>query len=165
MEIKLNNIILSVIEHSTEDENKVLQSLCYFIPEKIDDENININSIETEGCFGNPIIIHEIELTKKNAKLTYKHIMNLLKRNERNVSKLKKDIDTRLEKGKIYLRFNKQLAYNNKCVLIDGDDIIRIVIGFNVYGTKNKEEEVKKHILNEINNLDIKLLKNKQNIK
>ncbi|ABR56856.1 Protein of unknown function DUF54 [Methanococcus aeolicus Nankai-3] len=161
MNIKLNNITISSIAHITEDEDKVLSSMAYFIPPEIDDDDINISTIDTEGCFGNPIRIHEIVLTKKPAKKTFKRIMDLLKRDERNVNKLKNDISTRIEKGKIYLRFDKQLACVGKCKLVDGDDVVRIVLGFNVYATKEKEEAVKETILNELDNWDFSVIEKK----
>ena len=76
--------------------------------------------------------------------------MQLVKSNERNITKLKKDIDLRLEKSKIYLRFDKQKAYLEECKLVDGDDVIRIIINFKIYVPKNKEQKVKEFMIKEL---------------
>ncbi|AEH06914.1 RNA-binding domain-containing protein [Methanothermococcus okinawensis] len=149
--IEINNITISSISHATEDEDKVLEAMIYFLPESIDEEDLEIETLNSEGCFGNPIFIHKITIDKnKIAKEVFNHIVKLIKSDERNINKLKKDIDLRLEKSKIYLRFDKQKAYLGECKLIDGDDVVRIVINFKIYMPKNKEQKVKELILNEL---------------
>ena len=149
--IGINNITISSISHATEDEDKVLEAMAYFLPENIDDEDLEIETVDSEGCFGNPIFIHKITIDKsKIAKKVFNHIMQLVKSNERNITKLKKDIDLRLEKSKIYLRFDKQKAYLEECKLVDGDDVIRIIINFKIYVPKNKEQKVKEFMIKEL---------------
>ena len=155
--IGINNITISSISHATEDEDKVLEAMAYFLPENIDDEDLEIETVDSEGCFGNPIFIHKITIDKsKIAKKVFNHIMQLVKSNERNITKLKKDIDLRLEKSKIYLRFDKQKAYLEECKLVDGDDVIRIIINFKIYVPKNKEQKVKEFMIKELEKIGIK---------
>ena len=154
-DIGINNITISAISHATEDEDKVLEAMMYFLPEDVinndEDSDININTIDSEGCFGNPIYIHEILINNnKINKNIFKHIIQLIKSSENNINKLKNDIDLRIEKSKIYLRFDKQRAYLKECKLVDGDDVIRIIINFKIYIPKNKEKKVKEIILNEL---------------
>lgn len=150
-EYGINSIVLSSISHATEDEDKVLESMAYFLPEDIEEDNLGIETVESEGCFGNPIYIHKITINKnKTAKKVFKHIMKLIKFDERNINKLKRDIDTRIEKNKIYLRFDKQKAYLEECRLVDGDDVVRIIINFKIYVPKDKEKKVKEIMLNEL---------------
>ncbi|MBW9223549.1 hypothetical protein KKP90_03010 [Methanothermococcus sp. SCGC AD-155-E23] len=149
--VDVSNIQISSISHATEDDNKVLEAMVYFLPEDIDDEDVEIETVENEGCFGNPIKVHTITVNKsKVAKKVFKHIMKLIKSKEKNVNKLKGDIDLRIEKSKIYLRFNKQKAYLGECDLVDGDDVVRIVINFKIFSPKNKEEKVKEIVLKEL---------------
>jgi len=61
-----------------------------------------------------------------------------------------KDIDLRIEKNKLYLRFDKQKAYLGECKLMDGDDVVRVVVNFKVFVSKNKEEKVKERVLKEL---------------
>ncbi len=148
---EINSIILSSIAHATEDEDKVLEAMAYFLPEDIDEDDLDIETVESEGCFGNPIYIHKITIDKnKTAKKVFKHIMRLIKSNEKNINKLKNDIDTRIEKSKIYLRFDKQRAYLEECKLVDGDDVVRIIINFKIYVPKDKEKKVKEIMLDEL---------------
>ncbi|WP_292459611.1 RNA-binding domain-containing protein [Methanothermococcus sp.] len=149
--IEINSVSISSISHATEDEDKVLEAIAYFLPENIDEENLEVETINSEGCFGNPIFIHKITIDKsKMAKKVFNHIMQLMKSNGKNITKLKKDIDLRIEKSKIYLRFDKQRAYLKECKLVDGDDIIRIIINFKIYVPKNKEQKVKELMLKEL---------------
>jgi hypothetical protein len=145
----INSISISSIAHATEDEDRVLEAMTYFLPEGIDEEDLELETIETEGYFGNPINIHKISV-KKKSKQVFKHIMDLLKSKEENINKLKEDMNLRIERNKIYLRFDKQKAYLNECKLVDGDDTVRIVINFKVYVPKNKEQKVIEIMLNEL---------------
>ncbi|AXI25763.1 hypothetical protein CFE53_06365 [Methanofervidicoccus sp. A16] len=149
--VDISNIQISTISHATEDDDKVLEAMIYFLPEDIDEEDVYIETVENEGCFGNPIKIHTITINKsKVAKKIFKRIMDLIKSKEKNVNMLKGDIDLRIEKSKIYLRFNKQKAYLGECDLVDGDDVVRIVINFKIFSPKNKEEKVKEVVLGEL---------------
>ncbi|GBF36408.1 MAG TPA: hypothetical protein EYG77_00755 [Methanothermococcus okinawensis] len=149
--VDISNINISAISHATEDDDKVLEAMIYFLPEDIEEDSVYIETVENEGCFGNPIKIHTITINKgKVAKKVFKHIMELIKSKEKNVNKLKGDIDLRVEKSKIYLRFNKQKAYLGECDLVDGDDTVRIVINFKIFSPKNKEEKVKEIVLKEL---------------
>ncbi len=148
----INNIIISSISHATEDEEKVLESMVYFLPKDIENmDELDINTTELEGCFGNPIYLHEITIDKsKTAKKVFEHIIKSIKSNEKNINKLKKDIDTRIERNKVYLRFDKQKAFLGECRLVDGDDVIRVVINFKIYAPKGKEQKVKEIMLNSL---------------
>ena len=149
--VDVSNIQISSISHATEDDNKVLEAMAYFLPEDIDDEDVEIETVENQGCFGNPIKVHTITVDRgKVAKKVFKRIMELIKSKDKNINKLKEDIDLRIEKNKLYLRFNKQKAYLGECDLVDGDDVVRIVINFKIFSPKNKEEKVKEIVLKEL---------------
>ncbi len=146
----LNSIKISAIVHATEDEDKVLEAIEYFIPEDVDEEKVNLEVVETQGYFGNPIKIFNISVEGKEAKKIFKHVMNLIKSDERNLNKLKKDLHLRIEDNKFYVRFDKQRAYLGECRVIDGDDVIRTVFNFKIFTPKNKEEKVKEIITKEL---------------
>ena len=138
---------IDLILHATEDFQKIVEPL----DDLFGIESDEIAKREVTGHFGNPIFIHKITIDKsKIAKKVFNHIMQLVKSNERNITKLKKDIDLRLEKSKIYLRFDKQKAYLEECKLVDGDDVIRIIINFKIYVPKNKEQKVKEFMIKEL---------------
>ncbi|WP_456373314.1 RNA-binding domain-containing protein [Methanocaldococcus sp.] len=142
----LNSIKISAIVHATEDEDKVLEAIEFFIPEDVDEEKINLDVIETEGYFRNPIKIINVSVEGKEAKKIFNHIIDLIKSDERNINKLKKDLHLRIEDNKFYVRFDKQKAYLGKCKVMDGDDVIRVVFNFKIFSPKNKEEKVKEII-------------------
>ncbi len=146
----LNSIKISAIVHATEDEDKVLEAIEYFIPEDVDEEKVNLDVVETQGYFGNPIKIFNISVEGKEAKKVFKHVMNLIKSNEKNINKLKNDLPLRIEDNKFYVRFDKQRAYLGECRVIDGDDVIRTVFNFKIFTPKNKEEKVKEIISKEL---------------
>ncbi|CAB3287905.1 conserved protein of unknown function [Methanocaldococcus lauensis] len=142
----LNSIKISAIVHATEDEDKVLEAIEFFIPEDVDEEKINLEVVETEGYFRNPIKIINVSVEGKEAKKIFNHIIDLIKSDERNINKLKKDLHLRIEDNKFYVRFDKQKAYLGKCKVMDGDDVIRVVFNFKIFSPKNKEEKVKEII-------------------
>ncbi|CAB3287168.1 conserved protein of unknown function [Methanocaldococcus lauensis] len=142
----LNSIKISAIVHATEDEDKVLEAIEFFIPEDVDEEKINLEVVETEGYFRNPIKIINVNVEGKEAKKIFNHIIDLIKSDERNINKLKKDLHLRIEDNKFYVRFDKQKAYLGKCKVMDGDDVIRVVFNFKIFSPKNKEEKVKEII-------------------
>jgi RNA binding exosome subunit len=146
----LNSIKLSAIVHATEDEDKVLEAIELFIPEDVDEEKINLEVVETRGYFGNPINIINVSVEGKETKKIFKHIMDLIKSDEKNINKLKKDLHLRIEDNKFYVRFDKQRAYLGKCRVIDGDDVVRAVFNFKIFAPKNKEEKVKEIIAKEL---------------
>ncbi|MCS3921458.1 RNA binding exosome subunit [Methanococcus voltae PS] len=151
----INSIKISTISNATEDEEKILDAISYFIPDVIDEEDIDMEVIETEGCFGNPINIYSAKLKNKKAKITYDYIINMLKQNEKNVENLKNDVDLRIEKNALYLRFDKQKAYLNECILSDGDDTVRVLIKFKLFKPSGKEEEVKRIILERLDSKSV----------
>jgi len=143
----VNNITISTIANATEDEEKVLDAMSFFLPEIIGEDDINAETVETEGNFGNPIEVHTITIEGKKSKLVFDYIMDLLKTDERNVNKIKEDLDLRIEKNKLYLRFDKQKAYLGECRLVEGDDTVRIIVNFKIFTPSGKEEKVKKEVL------------------
>ncbi|WP_423792516.1 RNA-binding domain-containing protein [Methanocaldococcus indicus] len=146
----LNYVKLSSIVHATEDLDKVMEAIEFLIPEDINDEKVEVNVVESEGHFRNPIKLVEITIKGKDAEKTFKHIFNLIKSDEKNINKLKKDLHLRIEDNKFFVRFDKQKAYLGKCKVIDGDDIIRVMFNFKIFG-KDKESKTKEIVESELN--------------
>ncbi|ENN96340.1 hypothetical protein J422_02629 [Methanocaldococcus villosus KIN24-T80] len=145
----INSIKISSIAHATEDLEKVLKAIEFLIPEDVDDEKIDIEVVETEGYFRNPIRIINLNAEGKEAEKIYKHIIELIKSNEKNINKLRRDLHLRIEDNKFYIRFDKQKAFLGEARVVDGDDVIRVVINFKIY-TKNKEDIVKELLTKEL---------------
>lgn len=152
----LNSIKLSAIVHATEDEDKVLEAIEFFIPENVDEEKIDLDVVETQGYFGNPIKIINVNVEGKEAKKIFKHIIDLIKSDDKNINKLKKDLHLRVEDNKFYVRFDKQKAYLGECRVVDGDDIIRAVFNFKIFTPKIRRRRLRKLSLT---NSDFKIIK------
>jgi len=121
--------------HATENEDKVLKAV-YNVLASEEPEEITFTKSNVEGHYGNPIIFFETRI--KDKKVIKKLIENL----STNLSSLDKNeltdtIDRCVEKGSLYIRIDKQAAYQNKIKLVTSDPI-RIRIRF----TKNKTEDV-----------------------
>ena len=71
-------IIIDIIIHATEDISKILHSFNKIL--EINEEDFNITN--TTGYFGNPIIIENTKLVKKQAKAFMKKFFGLLKISE-----------------------------------------------------------------------------------
>lgn len=122
---------LRVIVHATEDIEKVKKAVANVLG-----ENIELKTVRTKGFFGNEIIILSGEISKK------KNILNVLSRilSEKSnynyiISTLSDRID---EKLRLYLRLDKQEAYRGQIVATEGDDVISLVVSFNVYPRKKE---------------------------
>jgi RNA binding exosome subunit len=121
--------------HATENEDKVLKA-AYNVLASEEPEEITFTKNNVEGHYGNPIVFFETRT--KDQKVIKKLIENL----STNLSSLDKNeltntIDKCVEKGSLYIRLDKQAAYQNKIKLVTSDPI-RIRIRF----TKNKTEDV-----------------------
>jgi RNA binding exosome subunit len=111
-----HNLFFRVFVNATEDENKVIKALQF-----VAGINEFKRSLST-GYHGNPITILETILRKKTEIDAF---FSRVSSND-----LKKIVDT-LERrtddeGFVYFRFDKQLAYLEKLVLTDGEDVIAV---------------------------------------
>ncbi|MCK4636312.1 MAG: exosome subunit [Methanomicrobia archaeon] len=96
---------------ATEDEKKVLEALENLIDAKFEKENVL-------GHYGNPIKIYRTEITKKKEIDNFLTFFNRIDRNI--LEPLEKRID---EKGRFYLRLDKQSLYSGDFVVDDGGDV------------------------------------------
>jgi RNA binding exosome subunit len=123
--------------HATENPDKVMKAVYNIFPEE-QTEELNFNRSIIEGHYGNPINFFETRI--KNQK-TIKALVENLSTNLSSLDKTELDrtIDRCVEKGSLYLRINKQAAFQGKIKLVKSDPI-RIRIRFR----KSKLEDVTK---------------------
>jgi len=103
------HINLRVFAHATEDPNKVQTAVCNLIPVELS-ETLVFEKTSCTGHHGNPIILFTSKLTDKKLLPTAiekigKDLGSLDK------EELNRDIKLHLEKGNLYLRFDKQSAF------------------------------------------------------
>lgn len=114
-------IDLRVFAHATEDEEKVLTAVRNTLPNALA-ENARFQKTSLEGHHGNPIILFETKLTDKKA------LSEALEKIASGLSALDKEtlnseMQLHLEKGNLYLRFDKQSAYKGKLKFSASDPI------------------------------------------
>jgi RNA binding exosome subunit len=104
-------IDIRVFAHATEDPEKVLNSVKNTLSIESRDD-LTFKKTLLTGYYKNPIILYQTRLTDKSALLqTLKYISNRLDCLDK--ENLTKKIKIHLEKRNLYLRFDKQLAYND----------------------------------------------------
>lgn len=129
---KIKEITFTCSAHATEDLEKVKQTILHLIPEALRTK-IDISDTILTGHAGNDI--HLLELHVKSNR----DIKNALEFLASKLTDLDKEylfdiLDKRHDKENcIFLRFNKQDAYNEEITLDDKDNTIKMVIKFVVY--------------------------------
>jgi RNA binding exosome subunit len=123
--------------HATEDPEKVLTAIRNTLPKELG-ENAIFQKTSLTGHHKNPIILFETKLTDKQ------HLSAALEKIAAGLSpldkeKLDSEIKLHLEKRNLYLRFNKQSAYQGE-LRFSSNDPIHFKIHFK---NKTPEEIVK----------------------
>ena len=126
---RVRSVEIAVHAHATEDTGKVLQALMRLLPEDVRGR-VKPRTTQLEGHHGNPITRMEVSVADADAEKTVRHIASLIDDREKLV--LDTSFESRYDErsGRLYLRFSKQDAYLGRLRLVDGDDVIRVVIGF-----------------------------------
>ena len=121
--------------HATEDVDKVVKAVQNILPsEYVQDVTFEQNVVE--GHYGNPITFFETRIKEKET------VCALVEKLSDNLSSLDKkelnrEIHRYIEKGSLYIRLDKQAAFQGKIKLVTSDPI-RIRIRFK----KTKLEDV-----------------------
>ncbi|HEX7483433.1 MAG TPA: RNA-binding domain-containing protein [Candidatus Bathyarchaeia archaeon] len=114
-------IDIRVFAHATEDPDKVQSAVRNLLPIELSE----ILVFEKQGCtghYGNPIILFTSKLTDK--KLLPKALEKIGKElGSLDKEELNRDIKLHLEKGNMYLRFDKQSAFLGSLKLTQNDPI------------------------------------------
>jgi RNA binding exosome subunit len=132
----IHNITYRTFVYSTEDEEKVTDAISYIFPKPSPVKEVN------EDHFGNNIIVLRDKISKKRS---IKDIINFLNDNlsidDKNT--IKEEHSRRMdEKGNLFLRFDKQEAYDQNLKLTYSGDAIHIRIKIASYPVK-KENALK----------------------
>jgi len=114
-------IDLRVFAHATEDEEKVLTAVRNTLPKELS-ENAAFQKTSLTGHHGNPIILFEAKFTDKQAlKGTLEKIAAGLSALDKET--LDREMKLHLEKRNLYLRFDKQSAYQGELRFSSNDPI------------------------------------------
>ena len=139
----IHNISYRTFVYGTEDEEKVITAISYLFSNSLPEKSIN------EDHFGNKIIVLTDKITKKR---TNKDIIAFLNENLSEVDKntIKNELNRRMDdKGNLFLRFDKQLAFDEKLKLTYSGNAIHIRIKIASYPvSKENAIEVAKKLFN-----------------
>ncbi|NVM54183.1 MAG: hypothetical protein HWN66_10825 [Candidatus Helarchaeota archaeon] len=129
---------------ATEDSEKVFTAIRNIIPPEIrDDENKFITN-NVRGVYHNPITIVRVKYLQK-ARQIVEYIAKLLSESDKKY--LFQTMKRRIDKGNLYLRFGKQELYQNKLMIKEIQDMVKLRIGFSSrYSTQEKMTETLRKI-------------------
>ncbi len=119
---------MSTHVHATEDEAKVVKALLNLLPTQMR-SNAYLIAEDNMGHFGNRIRILKLIFKGEDSLNVLKHILTQLNPLDREILML--SLSERFNEGRLYLRFNKQLAYRGILRLDDSDDVIKAVVRIN----------------------------------
>lgn len=121
--------------HATEDVEKVMEAVKHVLPaNRMEEINLKKNSLK--GHHGNPIVFFETKIERKDlVKAVIDSIFSRLSMLDKEI--LRKEIEMHVEKGSLYLRLDKQAAFQG-VVKLGVADPIRLRIRFR----KGKIEEI-----------------------
>lgn len=141
----IHNISYRVFVYNTEDEEKVIQSLTNLMPFAKPEKKINT------GCFNNEIIVLSEKISEKRDVKSF--VESLLKNcNEYQMDLIKNNLSRKMNnKGNLFLRFDKQAAYDEKWKIVNSGDSIHLKIKIASYPAK-KENAL--NVANDIFNFD-----------
>jgi RNA binding exosome subunit len=124
---------MRVFAHATEDPEKVLTAVRNTLPKELS-ENAAFQKTSLTGHHGNPIILFEAKFTDKQAlPVVLEKIANSLSALDKET--LNSEMRLHLEKRNLYLRFDKQSAFQGE-LRFSSNDPIHFKIHF-----KNKTPE------------------------
>jgi len=125
---------LSFFAHATEDENKVIEAVRKLLP-ALQFDNLVFKKSSLRGHHNNPITLFEAKIKEKETvKMIVDNLafgLNLLDK-----EKLLREVELHVEKGNLYLRFDKQKAFQGQFKL-DVSDPIRFRLRFKKSGLED----------------------------
>jgi len=128
-------IDVRVFVHATEDIDKVVKAVYNTLPTELADE-IVFKKTNLKGYYGNPIILLETRIKKRDAaKTVFGKLASGLSSLDKEL--LNNEIKQRLNKGNLFIRLDKQSAYSNELKLRSDDPI-----HFRIHFRKSRLEEI-----------------------
>ncbi len=131
----IHNISYRVFVYGTENEDKVQQSLRTIFPGAKPEREV------TEGYYKNQVIILSQKFSKKQEIKIF--IKKLAEMDDSEKNKVLNDLEKKMDsKGNLFLRFNKQEAFQDNWNVVDHGDAIHVKIKIAAYPAK-KEGAIK----------------------
>jgi len=128
--VKVLRASIKAFAHATEDIDKVRNALKNILPGEIKNAINNLNVTTVKGHYGNEINILDLTLSKNDSYSLLKNILCKLEETERNILLASLSSRSDVKHSHLYVRLSKQDAYLGKLKLLDGSDVIKLVITF-----------------------------------
>lgn len=120
-QIPITYIDIRFFVHATEDPNKVTEAVRRLLPTQYIDE-IVFKSSNLKGHYGNPITLFETRIKKKEIiKALVENLSSGL--GELDKEALLGEIGSHIEKGSLYIRLDKQAAFQGEFELCSADPV------------------------------------------
>ncbi|MCK5587871.1 MAG: hypothetical protein KAI34_04010 [Candidatus Lokiarchaeota archaeon] len=134
----LNSIELTTHVHATEDLEKVKRALLFFLPEYLHSKlKLKVNKVK--GHWNNPIFLIRAKCSNADDSMQIiTYLTNSLNDEDKYV--IREGLDKRIDKSHLYLRFDKQAAFNNRLKIKDEDDVIRLKVTFEIYPSPTRDK-------------------------
>lgn len=120
-QIPIAYVDIRFFAHATEDLGKVVEAVQHVLPSDHIEE-IAFNKSNLRGHYGNPIILFEAKIKNKE---TIRALVENLSSNLSELDKetLSREINLHVEKGSLYIRLDKQAAFQGNFKLCTSDPI------------------------------------------
>ncbi len=124
--MQIHHVTLRTIAQATESEDRVKAALSLFLPDG------KIETIDTEGHFGNPITILQAQIKGRDCNRFIDLLKSKLK--EQDMKRLKGELGERIDdECRLHIRFDKQAAYKGAVQLATTADTIAAEIKIKAY--------------------------------
>jgi len=119
--VPITCVDISFFAHATEDENKVIEAVRHLLP-TAQVENIVFNKSSLRGHYGNPITLFETRIKEKErVRAIVENLSSGLSPLDK--ERLLREVELHVEKGSLYLRLDKQRAFQGQFKLGVSDPI------------------------------------------
>ncbi|MEM3550951.1 MAG: RNA-binding domain-containing protein [Candidatus Bathyarchaeia archaeon] len=119
--LPVTHIEIRVFAHATEDEEKVLKAVRNILPAKLS-EDITFKKTGLAGHHGNPIVLYQAKIKEKEwVKAFLEGLSAGLTSLDKEV--LNREIRQHIDRGCLYIRLDKQAAYNKEFKICSTDPI------------------------------------------
>ena len=133
--IPIGYIDIRVFAHATEDAEKVLNAVRNILPKEIID-TVSFEKNNVTGHHGNPIILLEARIKESHAsQAVFEKLASSLSMVDK--EQLSREIMQHVEKGSLYLRFDKQSAHLSELKFSSADSI-----HFRIQFKKHSQEDI-----------------------
>ncbi|MEZ0393917.1 MAG: RNA-binding domain-containing protein [Desulfurococcaceae archaeon] len=123
----VKQVVIETFCHSTEDCEKVRRALLNVVSPSLRNA-IEIAEEVGAGYYGNEIRILRAQLKEAQEELSY--LMASMRPEDKLLLRASLNLRVDEKAGRLYLRFDKQAAYNGRLELHDVDDVIKVVVTF-----------------------------------